>query len=359
MENIIQQLIQPADIVHGIVNVLSTLVAVYCEGLQSLLDATLLLFAPASDATLRLLAAANPETLLPIAGSAGTLAFAAAGVTYAAIPEETLAIARRWHGSIDEQFGNIDSLVLLIQAHTSWGTPPQFTQIVANRTQLAALIPKCRSGSGSTNDRGQRNFLLKTTVGMCLTNVKLWAYAQYNTTPATFTLYDLHSLGFLLPGEMSGHHGRTVATDVAAEVKVSVLSADVIRAVIDQASEENAALTAHGWPPGVHQALIVITAADGKTEVYRQQTTRLHNEIKMPEGSHGQQFVIKAAFLKHPDDVPIFGPQPTFTMPFSTEDLADMLDRQHHEEFESQLREMERQRQEIERLHAELNTLKK
>jgi hypothetical protein len=33
----------------------------------------------------------------------------------------------------------------------------------------------------------------------------------------------------------------------------------------------------------------------------------------MPEGSHGRQYVIKAAFLKHPDDEPKFGPQPTFT----------------------------------------------
>ncbi|MDR0712716.1 MAG: hypothetical protein LBF89_00400 [Bacteroidales bacterium] len=336
MENIIQHFIQPADLVPGIVNVLSTLVAVCSETLHGLFDATL-----------QLLVQATPETLLP---TGCTLAFAAAGVTGSAIPEETLAIARRWHGSIDEQFGNIDNLVLIIQAHGAWGTPPQFTQITTNRTQLAALIPKCRSGSGSTNDRGQRNFLLKTTVGICLTNVKLWAYAQYNTNPATFTLYDLHSLGFLLPGEISGHHGRSVATEVVAEVKVSVLSADVIRAVIDQAAENNAALTAHGWPTGVHQALIVITAADGKTEVYRQHTTRLHNEIQMPEGSHGQQFVIKAAFLKHPDDAPVFGPQPTFTMPFSTEDLADILDRQHHEEFESHIREVESLRRELEQL---------
>ena len=35
--------------------------------------------------------------------------------------------------------------------------------------------------------------------------------------------------------------------------------------------------------------------------------------------------------------------------------LVTALDRQHHEDFETQLQEIERQRQEIERLHAELN----
>jgi hypothetical protein len=41
-----------------------------------------------------------------------------------------------------------------------------------------------------------------------------------------------------------------------------------------------------------------------------------------------------------------------------TGDLAAALDRQHHEDFEAQVRETERQRQEIERLHAELDAKK-
>jgi hypothetical protein len=84
-------------------------------------------------------------------------------------------------------------------------------------------------------------------------------------------------------------------------------------------------------------------------------TTRLHNDVRMPAGSHGKQFIIKASFLKHTNDEPRFGNEPTFSMPLTTEDLAAALDRQHHEEFEAQVRETERQRQEIERLHAELN----
>jgi hypothetical protein len=55
------------------------------------------------------------------------------------------------------------------------------------------------------------------------------------------------------------------------------------------------------------------------------------------------------------NDEPRFGNEPTFSMPLTTEDLAAALDRQHHEDFETQLQEVERQRQEIERLHAELN----
>ncbi|MDR1561673.1 MAG: hypothetical protein LBS54_01125, partial [Dysgonamonadaceae bacterium] len=63
-----------------------------------------------------------------------------------------------------------------------------------------------------------------------------------------------------------------------------------------------------------------------------------------------------ASFLKHIDDEPKFGNQPTFSMPLTTRDLVAELDRQHHEEFEEQIREVERQRQEIERLQKELKT---
>jgi hypothetical protein len=45
-------------------------------------------------------------------------------------------------------------------------------------------------------------------------------------------------------------------------------------------------------------------------------------------------------------------------MPLTTEDLAAALDRQHHEEFEAQMREVERQRQEIARMQAEADAKK-
>ena len=93
-----------------------------------------------------------------------------------------------------------------------------------------------------------------------------------------------------------GHHDRTEATDEVAEVKVRVINEDNIRVVTDRSAGENAGQVTHGWSPGVSNAVIVITAA--------------------------------------------------------------ALDRQHHEDFEAQVREVERQHQEIERLHAELNEKK-
>jgi hypothetical protein len=274
------------------------------------------------------------------------------------ITEGVLANIRRWHGSIDEQFSNIDNLVTVITAHqTTWPIPANlYQQLTGNRDHLQALVNKCRTTAGSPADRELRNALLKSTVGLCLLEVRIWAYGEY--TAGVLTADDVHLLGFLLPGETGGHHDRTDATDVTAEVKVKVVNEDFIRVVIDQSAGENAAQVVHGWPHGVKNALIVITAADGQTEVYRQLTTRLHNDIRMPDGSHGKQFIIKASFLKHINDELRFGNEPTFSMPLTTEDLAAALDRQHHAEFEAQMQEVERQRQEIERLHAELEAKK-
>jgi hypothetical protein len=42
-------------------------------------------------------------------------------------------------------------------------------------------------------------------------------------------------------------------------------------------------------------------------------------------------------------------------MPYNTENLAAIHDEQHHDEFEAQIREVERRRLELERLEAELN----
>jgi hypothetical protein len=270
------------------------------------------------------------------------------------LSEGVLAGIRRWHGSIDDQFAAIDNLVSVIEAHQpAWPIPADLLALlIGNRDSLQTLISKCRTNLATRADREQRNALLKSTVGYCLLQVKIWAYGEFSA--GVLTAEDVHLIGFLLPGESGGHHGRTEATDARAEVKVTVLNEDFIRVVIDQSAGENAGQVAHGWPQGVRNALIVITATDGKTEVYRRQTTRLHNDIQMPAGSHGKQFIIKASFLKHVDDEPRFGNEPTFSMPLTTEDLAAALDRQHHEDFEAQVRETERHRQEVERLQAEL-----
>jgi hypothetical protein len=284
------------------------------------------------------------------AGGGLTLAFAAGVVLSSGISEGVLASVRRWHGGIDGQFAAIDNLITLILSHQpAWEIPAGLlTQLTGNRDQLQALINKCRSTAGSPADRTLRNSLLKSTVGLCLLQVRVWAYGEY--TAGVMTADDVHLLGFLLPGESGGHRDRAEATDVKAEVKVTIINEDFIRVVIDQSAGENAGQVEHGWPHGVRNALIVITSADGKTEVHRAFTTRLHNDIRMPEGSHGKQFIIKASFLKHVNDAPRFGNEPTFSMPLTTQDLASVLDQQHHEDFEEQVREVERHRQEVEKI---------
>jgi hypothetical protein len=304
------------------------------------------------DHTSMFLSSLSDTAVLSAAGSGVTLALALGALAY--IPEGILANIRRWHGSIDDQFANINNLVNILDEHRQdWHVPPDLlSELVSSRDHVQILINKCRSTAGSAADRMLRNTLLKSTVGICLLQVRVWAYGEF--TSGNLTADDVHLLGFLLPGETGGHRSRTEATDVTAEVKVSIVNEDFIRVVVDQSAGENAAQVVHGWPPGVKNALIVITAADGTTEVHRQFTTRLHNDIRMPDGSHGKQFIIKASFLKHVNDEPRFGNEPTFSMPLTTEDLVAALDRQHHEEFEAQIQEVERQRQEIERLHAEL-----
>ncbi|MDR1562183.1 MAG: hypothetical protein LBS54_03715 [Dysgonamonadaceae bacterium] len=272
------------------------------------------------------------------------------------IPGGIFASVRKWHGSIDDQFSNIDNLVNKLTEHQKeWIVPPTLLDLLTtNRNALQTLINHCRTTAGSTDDRAARNTLLKSTVGLCLLQVQNWVVQAY--IAGALTADDVHSLGFLLPGERGGKHERSKETDVIAEVKVTIINEDFIRVVIDQSSGENAGPVLHGWPHGVKNALIVITSSDGKDEIYRGMTNNLHNDIKMPVGSHGKQFIIKAAFLKHVADEPKFGNQPTFSMPLTTEDLVRAIDRQHHEEFEEHILEVERQRQEIERLQKELRT---
>jgi hypothetical protein len=291
------------------------------------------------------------------AGDSVGLLLAAHVTNYFDIPEEILAVARKWHGKIEDKFSNIENLVVTIQAHSSWGVPTAvFQQIVSNRAQLAQLIPKCSSSHGSPTDLAHRNELLKSTVELCIGHIRAWSCAQYYNN--VMTLADIHSLGFLLYGESGGRRARSKPTDAVPEVKVKIISSDVIRVVIDQSASDNAALAAHGWPPGVRMALIVITSADGLTEVVRRHTSRLHNEIRMPEGSHGKAFIIKASFLKHVDDEPRFGPQPTFSMPLTTADLVSTVDARHKEDRNANIGEIERLRREMEQIKKQLARLK-
>jgi hypothetical protein len=270
------------------------------------------------------------------------------------ILEGILAKAKGWRGTIDERFSNIDNVAGLLKIHLKpWAVPNEmYVKIERDRARLQMLVNKCRSPMGSTADRGERNMLLKSATDFCQLEVKAFSYMQY--AAGIMTSSDVHELGFLLPGEGRRHHSRSAATNIVAEVKVKVINADVVRVIINQ-NAENAAKVLHGWPPGVHNALIVITSADGRTEVIRKLTTRMYNDIRMPDGSHGKQFIIEASFLKHIDDEPRFGSEQTFSMPLTTEDLVvASAARPHHEEFEDTLREIAFYRQEIERLEAKL-----
>jgi hypothetical protein len=97
------------------------------------------------------------------------------------ITEGILAGVRRWHGSIDDQFSSINNLVNLDNEHqTTWMMPSNLlTQLTGNRDQLQALVNKCRTTAGSQADREFRNALLKSTVGLCLLEARIWAYGEY------------------------------------------------------------------------------------------------------------------------------------------------------------------------------------
>jgi hypothetical protein len=279
------------------------------------------------------------------------LAFALGVAGYAEIPEDVLAAIRRWHGKKDDQFFNINNVADTLNSHElAWNVPAGLlTELTGNCKRLDVLVKLCHTPEGSAATRAERNSLLKTTVGFCLTTVRYWAEGLYSA--GKMTADEFHLLGFLLRGEVGGYHGRAEATDAKAEVKVRIIGDEYIRVVIDQSADENAGPVKHGWPHGVKNAVIVITSADGKTEVLRKITTHLYNDVRMPAGSRGKLFIIKAAFLRHVDDEPRFGGnEPTFSIPLTTEDLAAALDHQSHEDFEEHIRAVELHRQEAERL---------
>jgi hypothetical protein len=258
---------------------------------------------------------------------------------------------RKWHGSIGDRMVNIHSLVsVLVEKQTEWDVPPDLlARLTADFGELRTLVEKCHSVSASSVDRGQRNALMQSTVDLCRTQVRIWIYGQY--AAGTVSANDVHSLGFRLPGETGGRRERTKATDAMAEVKVRIVNEDFIRAVVDHAAGENAALVARGWPVGVRNALIVITSVNTGKEIYRRMTTRIHNDIHMPDGSHGKPFFIRAAFLKHVGDSPVFGGETLFVMPLSPEETIAEARHPNHDE-------VERLRLEVGRLRAELDAAK-
>jgi hypothetical protein len=283
---------------------------------------------------------------------------ASVGLGYINIPLEVINRARGWHGKIAQKSGNIRALRDGLKAREGTVPTPSDTMVLLTSTvtRLDELAAKSVAGNITPNERHERGALLVTTIAFILGSVKPWIYGEYSL--GHLSLNDVHELGFLLPGEAGGRHGRSNPTDVIAEVKPRVLSANMSRIILDQASAANAGPVAHGWADGARMAIILIHALEGAKEVVRLITTHLHNDIVMPEDCHGKQYVVKAAFLKHVDDEPRWSNEVTFTMPKTVLDLSAVLDQQHLDDMEEHLREVERHRQEMEELQAELAAAK-
>jgi hypothetical protein len=264
------------------------------------------------------------------------------------VSPELLSHMKRWHGGITERYENISNAADLLKIHgDDWDVPTAMnTGMNNNKNQIKSLIDLSDSSRGASIDRTQRNELIRSTVYYCLHDVKTWAQEQYRLGVMTAT--DVHALGFLLPGERGGNRDRAEITHILPAVKVKVINADWVRVVIDQAVDENAAQVVHGWPAGVRYTLIEIISTETNVEICHTLSMRLHNDIELPKDSHGKQFVVRAAFLVHPDDAPTFNEGATFSMPLTTRDLIDSIKNYHSEELDAK-------QQEIERLRAELD----
>jgi hypothetical protein len=292
------------------------------------------------------------------AGSSGyILAFALVGPPEGHINEALLSYIKQWHGSIHQQFLHIENIILAIKTHPDWPYPAEvFAQLLLYYNELKELIPRCEGIDSSPRDRDRRDLLLEKAVSLCLLHVKIWSFGMFSA--GTFSEDQVHALGFLVPGEQSRHHDLSGPINMTPEVKVKVQSAEVIRVVADQSAGENAADVVHGWPRGVKHVLIIILSAEDNKEIYRSITSKMHNDIVMPEGSRGKQFTVKAAFLKHTDDVPRFGNEPLFSMPLTTEDLVARQHQQVLDDLDEQLLHVRRHREEIERLEEEMRKRK-
>jgi hypothetical protein len=235
--------------------------------------------------------------------------------------EGTLATARQWHGTYSQKQANLDNLLATIAAHKSWAYPATMvTFLTTAQERVRVLMNKRAANQASGTDREELKQLFKQVIEICTRQMKFWALGLYATRE--MTLQELHSLGYLLPGERGGSRKRAKESLALGVPRPLVIDADHVRVTVDHAFGENAGQVASGWPPDAKYVLIVIRAADGKTEVFRTISSLLHNNILMPGGSHGKIFLVRAAFLRHPDDEPHFGIEPTFSMPWTTGDLA-------------------------------------
>ena len=79
--------------------------------MNSFLEISILLVSTIFDHVNLFLTSLSEAFFTSEAGSGVALALAVGAVAYSSISEGVLAGIRKWHGSIDDQFGNIDNLV--------------------------------------------------------------------------------------------------------------------------------------------------------------------------------------------------------------------------------------------------------
>ena len=106
--------------------------------MNNLLEISILLVNTIFDHANLFLSSLSEAIFQPESGSGVALAFALGVVAYSSIPEGVLANIRKWHGSIDQQFGNIDNLVSLVTEHQpAWAMPSDlFTELTGNHSQF-------------------------------------------------------------------------------------------------------------------------------------------------------------------------------------------------------------------------------
>jgi hypothetical protein len=266
----------------------------------------------------------------------------------AIVIEHVREISRRWRGTASERTTNIINITDDLTKHQSdWNFPSDsLKDLTESCNELQRLNSLCSGSMASSCDRRDRSSLLKALTSYCRKNLKSWACGQHEA--GVMTSFEVHKLGFFLPGDLGGRRVRHEPTGELAVVKANALNGEFVHIALLR-TLPNSGLLSSGWPQGVRQALIVILSADGSTEVVRQLTSCLRTTIALPKDSQGKAFIAKAAFLKHVNDWPMFGQRQTvFSMPLSTSDLSTLFEKE--EEMASLRRENERLRRENEQL---------
>jgi hypothetical protein len=286
------------------------------------------------------------DACFPLAGGGCALALSVAATTGNDANGGMMAIVRQWYGRNDERFANVVNFFNTLQSRKGLQPLAWLPAMKIDLDRLRVLMNKCNAKTSSPQEIIARHALLGKLVKQCLSDGKTYVLAMHKR--GLLTAEEVHSLGFLTPREADERRERPAPTRALARCKVKVVNMNCVEIVIDKSTSENATRIRDAWPEGVKQAVIVITADDGETKIYHQMTSRLHNLIQMPEGSHGKQFSATAAFLKHVDDAPVFGNSEVFSMPLTIDELVAEHEHREYDIYEQ-----------IDRMKAEIAKAKK